>query len=193
MKKLFVLMSLMLFLTTNAAKALTIDVQPALININGTAIYRSSIRRIDYSNMNGLTSIYLKDGNVLSFYTDYNEYSQIDRAYHTVTIAYQTYITPYYGYYPPVYPVMPQPIPQPQVNHYNYQTQGTSQVIYNGYNRSNVHQGGQTSYAVSAMPMAAATVTYRTGNFIPHHQGFPGGSVMMPHSRGCHAVVPMGT
>ncbi len=143
--------------------------------------------------MNGLTSISLKDGTVLSFYTDYNEYSQIDRAYHTVTVAYQTVMTPYYGYgyYPQAYPIMPQPV-QPQrvrYNHYNVPT--PPQFINHGYNNSRVHQGSHTSYAVSGMPMAAAAPTYSAGNYSRHHGGCSGGA-MMARPTASYGGLPMG-
>lgn len=182
MKKLFVLMSLVLFLTATPAKAVTIDIQPTVININGTVIYRSSIKSIDYSSMKGATYISLKDGTVLCFYTDYNEYSRIDHAYHTVTVAYHTVITPYYVYYPPVYPVMPQPVQPYPENHYH--PQRAPQVEHQVYTNS-----------APEMPMAPATPvasTYSAGSFSPHQQGFSGGGAMMPQSRGIPNGLPMG-
>lgn len=192
MKKLFVLMSLALFLMATPAKAVNIDIQATVININGTVISRSSIKSIDYSSMNGATYIHLKDGTVLCFYTDYNEYSRIDHAYHTVTVASHVVITPYYGYYQPAYPVMPQPVLPPMGHDNHNPVQNQPSETNHGYNNSGVHQGSHTSYAVSGMPMAPATPAYSAGSFTPHQQGFSGGGAMMPQSRGISNGVPMG-
>lgn len=100
MKNLFLLLVLFFCLTINSAGAITFDVNTTVINIDGTSIYRSSIASIDYCGMDGVTYINLKNGTKLSFYTSYREYTEINRAYHTVMVAGGRVIpTCYGGYY----------------------------------------------------------------------------------------------
>lgn len=199
MKKLLVLIGFVLFLTVNAAKAFTIDVQPTLININGTFIYRSSIKRIDYSSMDGTTYIYLKDGNVLSFYTDYNEYSEINRAYHTVSVSQHTYITPYYGYYQGYYPtpdsvVYSSPIPSPVISGHSYTVYNQPKESTNGFPGSpNKLPVGQSYSSGSSIPAAPAPSAYNQVSFPSSHRGCQGGGAMVPQYRGAHGGAYMGS
>lgn len=181
MKKLFVLLGLIFFLTSNIASAINIDNETSVITINGTTIYKSSIERIDYSSMDGVTKISLKDGTILSFYTNYNEYSQIDRAYHTVMVATQTYITPYYS----GYNVYSQPAPVVYANPVVYPRQmvGSTVVVnapsYVSYNNHSGYpiknpRGENVPHYSSNMPMAPANPVYAGGNPVPHYGAFPG-------------------
>lgn len=182
MKKLFILLGVMFYLTTNVASAINIDNETSVISINGTTIYKSSIERIDYSSMEGVTKISLKDGTILCFYTNYNEYSQIDRAYHTVMVATQTYITPYYGgYYQPAPIVYANPVVYPHtVVRSNVIVNAPSYVSCNnhaGYLIPNPRSNTVPQYSAN-MPMAPANPGYAGGSPAPHPGAFPGHRMM---------------
>mgnify|MGYP001805808521 CR=1 FL=1 len=103
MKKVFVMMSLFFLFTANSVQAISIDNQSEMMIINGMNVYKSDIKKIQYSSPDESTQLHMRSGEILAFYSSYDDYRQIKSAYSTKSyvVARTYYIRPYYGaYYP---------------------------------------------------------------------------------------------
>lgn len=102
MKKIIILLGFTMCLATSAY-AIPLDNQPGTLIIDGTAVSKSQINKMQYSGFDNTTTIYLKNGNTLVFPTSYNEYGEIYHASHSTDyVVSQNIYMPYY--YPPIVP-----------------------------------------------------------------------------------------
>lgn len=102
MKKFILLIGFTLCLATSAY-AIPLENQPGTLIIDGTAVSKSQINRMQYSGFNNTTTIYLRNGNTLVFPTSYDEYGEIFHASRSRDyVVSQNIYMPYY--YPPIMP-----------------------------------------------------------------------------------------
>lgn len=83
MKNLILIAILILtfYVTSNFAEAITINVQPNhMVTINNVSINANDVTQISYSSSYQTTSIYMKNGDIKTFRTSYDEYVLIQQA-----------------------------------------------------------------------------------------------------------------
>lgn len=123
MKRLLIILGLIFFSTLDTANAISIVNQPSVLIVNGISVNKPDISTIQYSGSDGRTSIYMKNGAVLTFYTTYDEYTQINQAFVQVinTVSQVKTVPVYYNYYsdpdPYYYNTYASYIVMPRVNH----------------------------------------------------------------------------
>ena len=101
MKKIFIVLSVLFLMTTNCAQAISIDNRSDSMIINGVNIYKSDIKKVEYSSPDEATEICMRSGQVVAFYSSFDDYRQIKSAFNTKSyvVGRSYYLIPYYGSY----------------------------------------------------------------------------------------------